>query len=159
LVGSFLPTGVLLFFLLFVVLLNAPLSRWAPRWAFGGGEMAVILGMMLVGCALPAVGLMRHLPPSLTGIYHFAGLRVDYARVLEQMDLPAWLFPTTTATEIAQRGNDPVVRDYVGRAIAGDDTFAARVAAVPWQAWVVPCIAWGIFLVGLFGSILCLMVI
>lgn len=159
LVGSFLPTGVLLFFLLLVVLINGPLSRWAPRWALGGGEMAVVLGMMLVGCALPAVGLMRHLPPSLTGIYHFASLRIEYARVLERMDLPSWLFPTTSASEIAQQGNDPVIRDYVGRAIPSDETLAARVAAVPWQAWVMPCISWGIFLAGLFGSILCLMVI
>ena len=80
-VGSYLPTGLLLFFMAFVVLINAPLNRWIPRQAFNPGEMAVALGMTLVGCALPYVGLMRYLPGHLTGLFHLAGQRADYARI------------------------------------------------------------------------------
>ncbi|HWI56610.1 MAG TPA: MraY family glycosyltransferase [Bacillota bacterium] len=49
LVGNFLPIGVLLFLMLFVIVVNAPLARFAPRHAFSAGELAVVLGMMLVG--------------------------------------------------------------------------------------------------------------
>ncbi len=158
-VGSFLPTGVLLFLLLFIVLVNSALSRWFPRRAFSGGEMAVALGMMLIGCALPSVGLMRQMPGHLTGIYHFASQRSDYAQVLREAELPSWLFPTVEADDIAARGNDPAIRDYVGRAITNEDTFVAHFMAVPWRAWLAPCIAWGIFLIGLFGSVIAMMVI
>src|SRR5881394_4015998 len=63
--GNFLPIGLVLFFLLFVMLINAPLSRFAPRFSFSAGEMAVALGMTLVSCAIPSSGLMRLLPSQL----------------------------------------------------------------------------------------------
>src|SRR5688572_2775222 len=62
LIGNFLPIGLLMFFVLFVAVVNAPLWKWAPRHAFGAGELAVALGMVLVSCALPSSGLMRYLP-------------------------------------------------------------------------------------------------
>src|SRR2546423_11676083 len=69
LIGSALPVGLLLFFLLLVLAVNAPLRRWFPRWALSEGELAVALGMGLVSCALPCVGLMRYLPGHLTGFW------------------------------------------------------------------------------------------
>ena len=40
--------------LLPLLLLNAPLRRWAPRWALGEGEFVLIYAMLSVGCALAA---------------------------------------------------------------------------------------------------------
>src|SRR4051812_28855798 len=54
LVGNYLPVGLLLFFLTFIMLINGPLWRWAPRHAFSSGELAVSVGMVMVACAVPA---------------------------------------------------------------------------------------------------------
>src|SRR3954463_14616251 len=61
LTGSALPPGVLLFFLILVLGVNGPLRKWWPSAALSEGELAVALGMVLVSCALPSVGLMRYL--------------------------------------------------------------------------------------------------
>lgn len=158
-VGSYLPTGLTLLLFMFVLLVNAPLHRWFPRRALSSGELAVAFAMALVSCALPFVGLMRYLPGHLVGLFNWAGQRTEYAQVLRDAHLSPWLFPTMASSDPAARANDPVVREYLGRAIVAEDTFLAHFMAVPWSAWLVPAIMWGIFLVGLFGSILCLMVI
>src|SRR4051812_32789739 len=48
LVGNALPTGMLLFTFVVVLLVNAPLHRFAPRRAFSSGELAVAMGMVFV---------------------------------------------------------------------------------------------------------------
>ena len=159
LIRSYLPTGLLLFLMLFVLLINAPLHRFAPRYAFSPSELAVVIGMILVGCALPSSGLMRYLPGHLTGIFYYAAQRPEFADLLHRVNPPDWLFPTFPSSDPVQRGNDPIVRQYVGRALTDTDTFAAHFLAVPWHAWLRPAIAWGILLVGLFGSILTSMII
>src|SRR5689334_10907377 len=64
-VGNNLPLGVVVLIFVFALIINGPLSKFAPRFAFSTGEMTVMLSMMLVGCALPSSGLMRYFPPSL----------------------------------------------------------------------------------------------
>ena len=62
LVSSYLPTGLLLFFCLFIILINAPINRFLPRLALNTSELGIAISMVLVGCALPYTGLMRYLP-------------------------------------------------------------------------------------------------
>src|SRR5262245_27354802 len=54
LVGNNLPLGVVMIVFTVSVLINGPLSRWAPRFALTSGEMSVAFAMMLVSCALPS---------------------------------------------------------------------------------------------------------
>ena len=66
LVGNFMPVGLLLFFVLIVIFLNAPLLRWWPRAALSTRELTISMAMMLVSCGLPAsnrivVGIERTL--------------------------------------------------------------------------------------------------
>ena len=107
LIGGYLPTGLLLFLMLFVILINAPLHRFAPRYAYSSGELAVALGMILVSCALPSLGLMRYLPTLLTKIFYYAAQRPEYVALLRKANLPDWLFPSFASSDIAQRGKRP----------------------------------------------------
>lgn len=97
--GNYLPAGVLLFYVGFLLLINTPMHRWAPRWAFSAGELAVALGMMLVSCGLPGTGLMRYLPTHLVSIWHFGGEDAGARQLLENLHLPDWIFPTMAATD------------------------------------------------------------
>src|SRR5688572_18939650 len=58
-VGNNLPLALVLLTFFFVIVVNGPLSRFAPRYAFSGGELCVAFAMGLVSCCLPASGLMR----------------------------------------------------------------------------------------------------
>src|SRR5690606_3762975 len=101
-----------------------------------GGELAVALGMTLVGCALPSVGLMRYLPGHLVAPFGHAAISHQSAELLRQLDLPDWMWPTMRAQDPAARGLEPVVRDFHGRIAVQPDTFLNRLGAIPWSAWV-----------------------
>ena len=160
LVGSFLPLGLLLFFLVLVLFVNAPLWRWFPRRAITGPELSVALGMMLVSCTFPSVGLMRYLPGHLVAFWHHSANDADAASLMRQLDLPDWIFPTMPSADPVLRGNDPVVSDFFNRVPPpADPTFLTRFAAVPWRAWLRPALTWGAFLAMLYGTVLCLMAV
>ncbi|HMO25759.1 MAG TPA: hypothetical protein PKB10_05770, partial [Tepidisphaeraceae bacterium] len=61
-IGNALPLIVVLALVGLACLINGPLNKWTPRYRLSRGEMVVILGMLLVGSALPSSGLMRYLP-------------------------------------------------------------------------------------------------
>src|SRR6266545_186579 len=158
-VGNYLPVGLLLFFLAFIVLINGPLSRYRPRSAFGSGELAVALGMVLVGCSVPASGLMRYLLGTLVGVLYQPGVNADYARVLGDLKLPEWIFPTIRSGDVVARANDPVVQYYYFRTPGVENNLIAHFLAVPWSAWMRPAVVWGIFIAAFWGAILCAAVI
>ena len=159
LVGNFLPIGLLLFFLVFVLLINGPLHRFFPRLSLSRGELGVALCMMLVSSAMPSSGLMRYLPAHLVGLWNKAGINADYANVMEQADLPDWLFPKFERQGTQGRANDPVVQQYLQRVPDVPNTFSAHFWAVPWGKWAVPAVTWGIFVMLLVGAMLCLSVV
>jgi len=153
-VGNFLPIGLLLFFLVLIGLVNAPLHRFAPRWALGTGELAVVMGMMLVSSALPGSGLYRYLPAQLVGVWNEAGQSVEARRVLADADLPDWIYPKMSTTDPIARANDPVVGNFVRRAPVDEDTFANHWNAVPWAAWFRPLAVWGVLAAGIYGMVM-----
>src|SRR5436190_10554815 len=94
LIGNNLPLGVVMVLFLFIVFVNAPLSRFFPNRAFTAGEITVAFSMTLVSCALPSSGLMRYFPPSLVGPLYHAQSQQEFLSLLESMHLPKWIFPT-----------------------------------------------------------------
>lgn len=151
LIGNFLPIGLLLFFLTFLLAVNAPLWKWAPQQALSAAELAVAVGMVLVSCSIPASGLMRYLPASLVSIWYHAGEMPDYRRVLLEMNLPEWVFPRFQSENPSDWPNDPVVTYFYLRT-PGD-------GAVPWSAWMQPLFTWGILIAAMVTAIVCLSVI
>ena len=151
LVGNNLPIGVVMLTFLFVLVVNGPLRRWLPRHAVSGGELAVALSMTLVSCGLPSSGLMRYLPPALVSPFYHALNNRPFLDLLEQMHLPAWVFPTMRGAGPSQWKNSPVVIDYVGR--------WTEDGSPPYAAWIKPILTWGVFLGALYGSLLCLIAI
>jgi hypothetical protein len=155
LINNFLPVSLLLVVLALVMLVNAPLRRWRPGAALDSGEIAVVIGMILVSCAIPSSGLMRYLLPGLLNSWSLAVGNSDYTQVMEQSRLPDWLLPAFRGDSVAERANDPLVTDFWSRVAGGDDSFMGRVGLVPWAAWVRPAVAWGAFIAAFWGAILC----
>lgn len=158
-IGSHLPVGLLMLMVAFILLINAPLHRYAPRQALQGGELAVALGMMLVGCALPSVGLMRYLPGHLVAMFHHSALSLEAAELMRRMNLPDWVFPRFTEHDPALRGNEPIVRDFYSRIVLDDPTFLNRLLAIPWSDWLMPALSWGVFFLLLATATLTLTII
>lgn len=150
LIGNFLPIGLILLMLALVLGVNALLKRFAPRAALREAELAVVMGMMLVGCAVPSSGLMRYLPAGIVGIYTNAAQTPDYAAAVTAAHVPAWLLPTNPGGTPADIGTSDVFKHFYGRSPDGH---------VPYAAWVRPILVWGVFVALLWGLMLSLSVI
>ena len=151
LIGNFLPIGLLLLLLLLVLAVNLPLRRFVPAKALRRGELATIVLMVIVGCAVPSSGLMRYLPGSIVGTYIGAAERpTEWGPPIDAAHMPAWLLPAADGASAAEKGYQPVFTQYRARAPDG---------RVPWAAWVRPAITWGALIAMLWGLILCLTLI
>ena len=158
-IGSALPLGLLLFFLVFVMLINGPLWKWRPGAALSRGELAVALGMMLVSCAIPASGFMRYLPAQLVAPYSQSAGRADVRAMLDEANLADWVYPTLEGKTARERAADPVVTNFWNRDPRPRLSWLDNWRAVPWRAWLRPAVAWGALLVALYGMIFCAAVI
>jgi hypothetical protein len=151
LIGNHFPAGVLLFLLIVVVGINAPLSRFKPGAALGRDELLGMLSMWLIASAIPFVGLNRYFPGQLSAVWVHAANNPTYASVLDRTDLPTWLFPDMEQAEAAKRGREPVNTGYFQRLPGERESFIQRVAMVPWSKWLTPLTTWGVFIFALFG--------
>jgi hypothetical protein len=158
-IGSALPLGLLLFFLVFVMLVNGPLWKWRPDVALSRGELAVSLGMVLVGCAIPATGFMRYVPAQLIAPYYHAAGRAEVRAMLDDADLADWVYPSFESKSARERAGDPIVTNFWNRDPRPRLSWLDNWRAVPWGAWVRPAVSWGILLVALYGMIFCAAVI
>ena len=158
LVGNFLPIGLLLFFLAFILLINGPLHKFMPRLAFSTGRTG--RGAVHDAGEL-RLALQRHdalsARPLIAPWYH-AGTNSDYAKVHERGRASRLAFPNFER-EGEARSNDPVVKYYWDRMPLEDTPSVPASAAVPWAAWVRPTVAWGLLASMVVGGILCLSVI
>lgn len=150
-VGNSLPLAAVMLTFLLAALVNGPLSVWKPRWMLSGGEMGIILAMMLVCSALPASALMRYFPGSLVYPYLNASTNAQTLELLSGMELPHWLFPAFEGDTPAEWGRDPIVTGFAGR--WSDE------GPPPYGAWVQPLLTWGVYFIAFHGAILCLLVL
>ncbi|HLL87847.1 MAG TPA: DUF6785 family protein [Tepidisphaeraceae bacterium] len=151
LVGNNLPLGVVLLTFLFVVFVNGPLSRFAPRHALSGGELCVAFSMTLVACCLPGSGLWRYFPGSIVVPWYQARDNAEIRELLLSLDVPDWIYPRFAAPDRARWLSDPIAYGFVNRWIGP--------GAVPYAAWVRPVLTWGAFFAAMYGALLCVTLI
>jgi hypothetical protein len=152
LVSTHFPTVVVML-LLAMVLGNAVWMALRGKLFLQRGEMILVLSMWLIASAFPAVGMMRYLPGHLTALWQLSGESPRYAQQMDDLHLPAWLWPTMEDTAAADRARAEVVTGFYNRTVADRSTFAGQLRAVPWRAWIVPMVAWGVMMLALCGAV------
>lgn len=135
---SYIPEVVVALLVLLVLVVNPLLGRVRAAWCFTRRQLALILGIWLMACVVPASGLLGMLPYSLCTVTQQANLDGTLAAVHEQMDLPPVLFP-----DVLELGAPtPVADGFLGRLEPGQ--------SVPWSAWLTVLAAWGPLLLGIW---------
>lgn len=150
LIGNYLPIGAMLFLFAFVVLVNGPLSRLRPGWAFSTGELCAMFAVVLVGCAIPSTGLIRYLMPSFITPHLLAAQDAEFGRLMASLKLPDWIFPSLASSDPAAASRDPIVTGYLHR--------WTEDGPYPYGAFVRPLLTWGLFF-ALLGTALVSMVL
>jgi len=141
-VGSYFPPIIAVGIAAIVLLINAPLHRFAPRLALAPGELAVILAIGLMACALPSQGLFREFMPLPVAPFNQTGQNPEFRTLFEKMSLPSWLF---AVKDIHTGDRERVVTAFYGRLQPGE--------RLPWDQWVRPLIGWGVFAFGAMAAL------
>ncbi|HNT35139.1 MAG TPA: hypothetical protein PKH07_09095, partial [bacterium] len=135
---SYLPIAGFTALLIIVLLANPMLRRYMPAIAYSEKDFALILSMILIASVLPGQGLLRTVPYSLVGLAVHVRENARFAEFFATMRLPSVLFPETMAFGVAT----PVADAFVNELSPGD--------SIPWGAWVVPVLVWGVFFICCF---------
>lgn len=115
--------------LLVVMAVNGLLRRLRPGLALGRGEVLVVYVMMTTGTVIASSGGIHFLVPVILAPFYFATPENKLELVVPY--IPRWFAP-----------QDP-------RAILD---FYQGNAAVPYRAWLMPTIAWTVFLLAFLGT-------
>jgi hypothetical protein len=132
------PAATFLFFVL-VAVVNVLLGFIHRRLALQRGELAVVYFLMLVANTLPGRGFSGYILPVITAAYYYATPENDWAKLLQPY-LPRWTGPQD--------------QGVIWRFYEGDPT-----GRIPWGAWLSPLLAWLVFALALFLTMICMMVI
>ena len=144
LIGSYFPPVVTLAVFAFVLLVNGPLHKFAPRWALSSPELAVVMAMGLLACSIPGQGLMRMFVPMPVAPFYFTD-KADYHELLQKMHLPRWLF---AVSDPANGNGDRAYTAFYSRLTPGEH--------IPWRTWLPPLVGWGTFAAAFLATLFAL---
>jgi len=133
--GGYLPVLPLFITLILVLGIN-PLFRWLrPGWVLDTGQLATVVGILMVASILPGQGLLRMLPHAIAKVPLAVRDNARLAEAYEQMDLPAGLFPD----KIGFGQEAPAAYHFITELPPGE--------SIPWSNWLAPLLSWGVFLI------------
>jgi len=140
------PTTISLFYssifnLVVLILLNALLRRFVPRWAFSQVELITIYVMLNIGAALVGHDSIQILVSLMPYATYMATPENKWGQLFEHK-LPDWLTV-----------KDPVAIKHFYH---GGDKF---IDPVNFHAWIVPIMWWSAFIIVLGGMFLCMNVL
>lgn len=124
------------YILLLTTLMAGCLRRILPKAKLlTGAELLVIWIQMVIGSGIAYTGLSRTFFINLTAPFQFATAENNWREILQPL-LPTWLYPDESAVEGLYNGL------INGRQMG----WLEVIAGIPWHAWTVPLVTWGLFI-------------
>ncbi len=138
LAGNQFPIGAIFVLLALSGAVNPLLRRFAPRAAFSRGELLTVWTLILVASGLPSSGMMRFFLPHIVAPTYFSNSTNQWERRVWG-GLPDWL-----------KVSDKAAADAY---FTGYPRGAER---IPWEAWGLPLVGWGVFALLFFVASFCM---
>jgi len=135
-----ITAGAICVFFLVTLLLNPCIKLIRPGWAFDGAELTVIYIMLIIASTIPTWGFASNLVPMLPAVYYFATPENNWDELLFPL-VRDWMVPTDAVA----------IRDFFQGLPAG--------APLPWDAWLVPLLAWASFIFAIYLMMIATMVL
>ncbi len=130
---SYLPIAALALMLIIVLVINPVIGLFSRERMMKKRELGIIFAMLLLATIIPGQGLMRMLPYTLARTVTEANGNSAFAALLAKLNLPAALFPGSTAYGASNPASEKL---FLGLPVN---------EAIPWQAWLAPLASWGVF--------------
>lgn len=141
-----LPPAAIAGLLLALALSTGMKRLLGERCSLSAGEIAVVYVMCVVAAMTSSHGILQKLIPLLVAPNYAADRSNNWASLFFA-HIPSWSMPWNTHGAAQQ----PVAKAFYEGLASG--------RGVPWAAWTVPCLFWGLFLSLVMGAMFCLAVI
>ena len=136
---DFSTAGAIFLFFLLVLIVHTGLGLADRRLAFRPEELVVIYIMSIVACSIPTMGLTEYLLPIISGATYYATTENEWG-ILVHPSIPSWMVPQDFTS---------VKYFYEG---------SPRGIGIRWEAWITPLLVWIPLILGIYFSMVCLIV-
>ncbi len=143
--ATHLPPGAIAALLAMVVVVNPLLRLISKRAAFGRNETLTVYLSCLFSTLVPGIGGNNYFVSFIIGSFYYATRENKWFDYLK--GLPPWFTPALNADGTY---NQFVAESWYNGLSAGQ--------SIPWGAWLVPLLAWGLFFGAAFTMMACLSV-
>jgi len=137
------PFYILVWMTLIVALAKKVFNRW--NW-MTGKELLVAWVLMVMASGIAYTGLARTFFVNLTAPFHFATVGNRWGEVLQPL-LPKALYP---------QNREAVKGLYDGFTGGRQMGWWEVFNGIPWDAWIVPLVVWGVFILVCYFVMLCM---
>lgn len=136
---DFSTAGAIFVFFLLVLIVHTGLGLIHPRLAFRREELVVVYIMSIVSCSIPTMGLTEYLLPIMSGATYYATTENEWGLLVHPY-IPSWMVPQDFTT----------VKYFYEGSPSG--------IGISWEAWIMPLLAWIPLILGIYFSMICLIV-
>jgi hypothetical protein len=134
--GGHFPLAPFFIFLVLAILVSLVSWMFRRRTLLTGSELLIIWVQMVIGSGIAYTGLARTFLVNLTAPVHFATVGNQWLETFQPL-LPESLMPTDT---------DAIKLLYNGLQGGRDMGWFEVAVSIPWQAWLLPLLRWGFFI-------------
>jgi hypothetical protein len=136
---DFSTAGAIFLFFLLVLFVHTGLGLINRRFAFRAEELVVVYIMSIVACSIPTMGLTEYLLPIISGATYYATTENEWGMLVHPY-IPSWMVPQDfTAVKYFYEGSP-------------------RGIGITWAAWIIPLLTWVPLILGIYFSMICLIV-
>ena len=143
--ATHLPPGALGALLILVLIINPVLRLVSKAWSFSRNEMLTVYLSCLFSCLVPGIGGNNYFVSFIIGSFYYATSSNKWFELFK--GLPPWFTPALN--------QDGTYNRYI---VESWYTGLASGQSIPWPAWLVPLLAWGLFFFASFLMMGCLSV-
>lgn len=133
--GGHFPLAPFFIFILLAIIVTAIARLFRTSLLLTGPELLVVWIEMVIGSGIAYTGFARTFLINLTAPIHFAGPGNKWSETIHPL-IP----PTLTPTD-----HQAIELLYEGMSGGRDLSWLEVAAAIPWSAWLVPLLLWGLF--------------
>ncbi|MDF2440804.1 MAG: hypothetical protein JWN98_1788 [Abditibacteriota bacterium] len=141
--ATHLAPGAIGVLLIFILVVNPLLKMLSGRLAFSRNEVLTVYLTCLFSCLVPGIGGNNYFVSFMIGAFYYATPENKWLDVLRY--LPSWMTPALNADGSYNR---ELVEGWFVGLRAGE--------SIPWNAWLLPLLAWGSFALASFCLLGCL---
>jgi len=143
--ATHLPPGAIAALLTMLLVVNPLLRLLSHKAAFDRNEVLTVYLSCLFSCLVPGIGGNNYFVSFIIGGFYYSTRENHWFDALK--GLPPWFTPALNPDGTYNRY---VVEAWFNGLTPGH--------GIPWGAWVVPLLAWGLFFCAAFGMMACLSV-